>query len=220
MDDEKAGVEAEGSGAPLNTEVEKDGSGASAEQKDETDYKSLLQEALEREQNYKTALQQKKAFVKQNKEVVEESDDEDAPLTRKDLKRVLREEITPVIAENKVETLLKEIVKDPSKRELTKHYYENRIRQTGTSDDAIRSDIQESLDLIDSKVNRKKITEIARVNMQQKQPVLGGSAADRGVEVKNHKFSDEQVKNLQEKAKALGADPKKFVEDAWKNQRG
>ena len=188
-----------------------------AEQQDETDWKAVAEHERERAENYKKAFTQKRQFVKAAQEVEEETD-EDKPLTRKELRKVLQEEVTPALSENKVETALKVMVKDPSKREAVRLIYENRIRQTGTSDEAIRQDVEAALSIADAHKLRKVNAELTRKSNMQTQAPLNGSSADRGVDKKNHQFSDAQVKSLTETARRLGADPTKFIEQAWKNQ--
>lgn len=222
-ENDNAGVEEAAQEAPLETEVEVSDSGASAESKEgEPDWKALYEkaEALyvkteDEKENYKQALTQKRQLI--NKPEVEEVDD-DAPLTRKELRRVLQEEVVPVVAENKVETALSSLVTNPEKRKLVKFYYENRIRQTGTSDNAIRQDIEAALAIADGAHLKKVNAELTRKTNMQKQPPLSGSASDIASVAKNHKFSSEQVAQLTARAKANGQDPTKFIEQVWKNQ--
>lgn len=213
MEKEEAGVETQDQqSSEVGTEVEVSDSGASAESEDKTDYKALYEKAEEEKENYKNALTQKRQL--RNKPEVEETEDEDdKPLTRKDLEKIL----TPALAATKVDTALESIT-DPEKRKLVKFYYENRIRQTGTSDVAIKQDIDAALAIVDAPRLRKVSSELTRKNNMQNTPQMSGSNADRGVDKKNHQFSEAQVKALTESARRLGADPQKFIEQTWKNQ--
>lgn len=213
MDKKEAGVEEVAQGAPLETEVEVSDSGASAESEDSTDYKALYEKEVTEKENYKNALTQKRQLL--NKPEVEETEeeDEDKPLTRKDLQNIL----TPALAATKVDSALESIT-DPEKRKLVKFYYENRIRQTGTSDVAIKQDIDAALAIVDAPRLRKVSSELTRKNNMQITPQMSGSNADRGVDKKNHQFSEAQIKALTETARRLGADPQKFIEQTWKNQ--
>lgn len=213
MDKKEAGVEEVAQGAPLETEVEVSDSGASAESEDSTDYKALYEKEVTEKENYKNALTQKRQLL--NKPEVEETEeeDEDKPLTRKDLQNIL----TPALAATKVDNALESIT-DPEKRKLVKFYYENRIRQTGTSDVAIKQDIDAALAIVDAPRLRKVSSELTRKNNMQNTPQMSGSNADRGVDKKNHQFSEAQIKALTETARRLGADPQKFIEQTWKNQ--
>ena len=188
---------------------------------DGTDYKTLLEEALEREENYKRALQQKRQLRQKPQDPPPSVDDEDdnRPLTRAELKNILHETVTPVLAQSVVDRTLTEITKNPQQRELVKLYYETRVRQTGTSDEDIRNDLQTALDLVEAQKLRKVNSELARKAMSKDQPPLSGSGSDNAPDPKNHKFSDDQVKKLTEIARARGAEPKKFIEQAWKNQQ-
>lgn len=218
MEEHEAGVETEVSGAPQEQQELKDNeAGAPQTPQDEPDYKALLADALEREGNYKTALQQKRQFRKQAPSQHEEPEDDPNDIQSM-VRKAVQEEVMPVITENKVQTHLEKMVTDPDKRKLVQHYYQTRIRQTGTSDDAIQSDLETAIAIADAPKIKKINQELARKNMQQKVPPMGGSSADRGVERNNHQFSQEQTKALEATARSLGADPKKFVEAAWKNQ--
>lgn len=219
MDKQKeAGVEKTTQEAPLETEVNE--SGASADkQGEEVNWEEVAKKERERAENYKKAFTQKRQFVKAaQEEVAETEEDEDKPLTRRDLQKVLRETVTPVFAENKVESTLKDLVKDPAKREAVKAIYENRIRQTGTSDEAIRQDIEAALDLADAHKLKKENAELTRKSNMQTQTSLSGSSSDRGSDIKTHKFSDTQIAELTARAKSTGQDPAKFIEQVWKNQ--
>lgn len=214
MDNEEAGVEKQDlESSEQGTEVEVSDSGASAESEDSTDYKALYEKEVTEKENYKNALTQKRQL--RNKPEVEETEeeDEDKPLTRKDLQQIL----TPALAQTKVDTALESIT-DPEKRKLVKFFYENRIRQTGTSDVAIKQDIDAALAIVDAPRLRKVSSELTRKNNMQNTPQMSGSNADRGVDKKNHQFSEAQVKALTESARRLGADPQKFIEQTWKNQ--
>lgn len=210
---EDAGVEKNGSeGTEQTTEVEKEESEASTDQEDTTDYKALYEKAESEKENYKKALTQKRQ-LRDKPEVEESEDEDDKPITRKDLANVL----ASTNVESKIEAELASI-KDLDKRKLVKLYYDTRIRQTGTSDTAIKQDIEAALAIVDAPRLRTISSELSRKSNMQKVPPMNGSGADRGVEQKNHKFSDAQVKALTLKAQGLNADPTKFIEQAWKNQ--
>lgn len=204
-EDQAAGVETEDSGAPQN-------------QEDNTDWKALFEKEHTAAENYKTALQQKRQLRRLPPEVAVPDEEDDKPLTRADLRKALNEEIAPVIAQNKVDTELEKQVKDPEKRKLVKLFYETRVRQMGTSDEAIRNDISAALAIADAQKLRKAASEITRKQNMQTTPPLNGSSSEGPIVSKNHKFSPQQVAQLTATAQRLGADPKKFVEDAWKNQ--
>jgi hypothetical protein len=216
-ENEEAGVEEIAQSAPSGTEVETADSGASAESQDSTDWKALYEKEHTQNESLKTAFAQKKQFVKAGITQTVEEDDEETPLTKKDFKRLIREEVTPVLAENKVETALNGI-KDPEKRKLVKFYYENRIRQTGTNDDAIKNDLQAAEAIADGQKSKKVLAEVNRKQNMQNTPPMSGSSADNSPVQKNHKFSADQVKALTATAQRIGADPTKFIENAWKNQ--
>lgn len=224
MDDESdAGVEADEEGSVLEEGVEADESVSSADSEDDTDWKAVAEKAKAEAENYKTALDQKRQLRHKpaSAPVVEEDEsDDDAPLTKGEFRKMLHEEVTPVIAQNKVDSVLEKMVTDPAKREVVKLFYETRIRQTGTSDEAIRADIDAALAIADSHKLRKTNEELKRKANQAKTPPSAGSGSDKDPGPKTHKFSAEQEKTLTETAKRIGQDPKKFIEAAWKNQQG
>lgn len=211
-EEENAGVETNESQSTEETTEVKEEAGAPAAEEGEVDWKAVAAKEKERAENYKKAFTQKRQFVKAREEETDEN--EDAPITRKDLQQIL----TPALTENKVDTVLNELVKDPAKREAVRLIYDNRVRQTGTSDEAIRSDIDAALSIAEAPRLRKVSAELTRKTNMQTTPPLSGSSADRGADTKNHKFSADQVKSLTATAQRLGADPTKFIEQAWKNQ--
>lgn len=212
--------------APAESEVKED-AGASAAEKDETDYKVMYEAAVERETNYKRALSQKRQlhgkppireFAHETEPEVEPEVDDDRPLTRKEFEQVLQERVVPIVQRNSVAAVLADQVKDPEKRKLVELLYETRVRQTGTSDEDIRRDIGSAIDMVDAERLRKVNAELMKKrDMEDTTPTTAGSGADRGAERKNHGYSDEQIKALTERARAINADPAKFIENTWKN---
>lgn len=226
MDDESnAGVEITvEAGSELETEegVEAEGSVRSADTEDDTDWKAIAEKQIADNENLKKALTQKRQLrnkVTTSPETEEESeeDDEDRPATIADIRKVVSE---AVATKPSIDAVLAEKVSDPLKRTAVRAIYEGRIRQTGTSDEAIRADIDAALAIADSHKLRKTNEELKRAANQPKIPPMAGAGADRAPDPKSHKFSDEQVKNLTATAVAIGADPKKFIEQSWKNQQG
>lgn len=216
MDETVAAVNGE-VGGDLNTDVDS-GSSVGTEQ-DGTDWKELFEKEHTRAENYKTAFSQKREFVKKGATdpVVDETED-DKPIRRSELVKAITETITPVIAKNKVEAELEKQVPDPEKRKLVQLYYETRVRQMGTSDEDIRNDISAALAIADAQKLKKAASEINRKTNMQTSPTLNGSSSEPALVSKNHKFSEVQVANLTDKARRLGMDPQKFIEQTWKNQ--
>lgn len=205
-----------GSGAGADTGVEE---ASSAGSEDSTDWKALFDKEHERAENYKTAFSQKREFVRKGAAdpVVDETED-NKPITRSELRQALQEDIVPIIAQNKVDSELEKQVTDPEKRKLVKLYYETRVRQMGTSDDAIRQDISAALAIADAQKLRQASAEITRKQSMQTSPNLSGSSSEPPAQSRNHKFSDQQVASLTARATSLGMDPAKFIEQAWRNQ--
>lgn len=222
MDDESdAGVETnleEGSDLE-KTGVEADESLSSEDSEDEIDWKAEYEKANTEREHYKDALDQKRQLRKKpptpevsNEEQDDETEDDDnKPLTRADLRQER--------ALEKVDSILAATVTDPDKRKLVRLYYDTRIRQTGTSDDAIRADVDAALAIAEAPKLRKTTEELARIANRDNTPPMQGSSTDRGADRQSHKFSAEQVKELTETATRIGAEPAKFIEQAWKNQQ-
>lgn len=215
MNEENAVLE---SGVGDDTETVVDSASSDGSEQDTTDWKAIAEAEREKAENYKKALTQKREFVKAGVTEVVVPDEDDKPLTRADLARALQEQVAPVIAQNKVDAELNKQVKDPEKRKLVKLFYETRVRQMGTSDEAIQQDISAAVAIADAQKLRKTASEITRKENMQTTPPLNGSSSEGPTVSKNHKFSTQQVAQLTATAQRLGADPKKFVEDAWKNQ--
>jgi len=209
----EAGVKIDDQGAPLDTGVKAEDSGAPQNQQDNTDWKALYTQAHTEAENYKTALSQKRQIVNKADPV-----EDDKPLTRADLQQAVSESVVPIIAQSKVEQELERQVTDPEKRKLVKLYYETRVRQMGTSDDAIRNDISAALAIADAQKLKQASAEIKRKQDMQTLPNLSGSSSEPHQQSKNHKFSDQQVAALTARAKALGMEPTKFIEQTWRNQ--
>ena len=210
MDTQEAGVEINDSGAPLNTEVNK--SDASAD-----NWKALYEKEKEKAENYKRAFTQKKEFVKAAKEETDE--DEDRPISRKEFRSLLREEVVPMVASSKEDTLLEKKVSDPEKRRLVKFYLENRIVRTGTNDEALSQDIDFAISAADGQTAVKENSELKRA-LDNRPPsyATNGSSADRGIDKKPYGWTPEQALELEKKAVKLKVDPEKFKKSAWENR--
>ena len=143
MENIDAGVKKDDLGAPQDTGVKAEDSGAPQNQEDNTDWKILYEQAHTDAENYKQALTQKRQLL--NKEPPVADDEGDKPLTRADLQQAISETVVPIVAQSRIDVELEKQVPDPEKRKLVKLYYETRVRQMGTSDDAIRSDISAAL---------------------------------------------------------------------------
>lgn len=219
-DDSNAGVDEEVLGAGDEEGVEADESLSSEDSEGDTDWKAEYDKAAAERDNYKTALTQKRQLRKKEPAPVVEVEDEDDSDDDDDNKPLTRADLRQERALEKVDTILATTITDPDKRKLVKLYYDTRIRQTGTSDDAIRADIDAALAIAEAPKLRKTNKEIVRAAQKDTTPPLGGSGSDRGLDRQDHKFSADQVKTLTESAQRIGADPKKFISEAWKNQQG
>jgi hypothetical protein len=219
------GVETNGQDAPLGEkEVKVGDSGASSEGVVEPDWKELLRLEQERREqaeadrdNYKEGLLSRKRQEKVAR-VEGDTTDEDDRITSAVQKAL--EPVVSALAVNKVDQILASMVADPSKREYVKSLYQSRIQRTGTSEDAIRLDLEVALTLADASRKTKEVEELKRMNGNKTYipPTGGGSgSADRGVAQKPHKWTPEQEASLESRARANGiADIEKYKALAWK----
>lgn len=212
-----AGVETSELGSELEEGVETETSVSSAEAEDTTDWKAVAEAERERADNLKTALTQKRQLRNSPAPIIEE--DDDAPLTRKDLKNLLRDEVVPLVAASKEDTLLNEKISDPAKRNYVKQLLESRIVRTGTSDADILNDIEEALWLADRKKVTKTVEELKRAANNRPQPPSAGSGNEPPIEQKAHKWTAGEAKVLEARALQLKLDPEKFKKDAWENRK-
>lgn len=217
MADVDAGIDS-GVGAD-SKETVVDSAPSDGSEQDNTNWEELYKAEHDRAENYKEAFSKKREFVKKGETdpVVEETED-NKPITRSELSKAIVETITPIVAGSKVDQELEKQVKDPEKRKLVKLLYETRVRQMGTSDDAIRNDISAALAIADAHKLRNATAEITRKQNMQQTPPLNGSSSEPAPQTKNHKFSEQQVAALTQRAKNLGMEPQKFLEQAWRNQ--
>ena len=116
--------------------------------------------------------------------------------------------------------MLKAKVSDPEQRKLVKHYLENRVIRTGTSEEALEADIDFAINAATSKKTALENAELKRLAANDSRGTpAAGSSADRGVERKAYQWSPEQEKALEAKAEVLRIDPEKFKTDSWNNTK-
>lgn len=217
MDDgSNAGVDS-GSGAGAEQELI-DEQGAPLAEEDNTDWKAIAEAERTKAENYKKALTQKRQLRNLPQEPVEE--DDDRPLTRKDFKNLVREEVVPLVATSKEDSLLSSKIADPAKRSYIKLLLETRVVRTGTSEQDILDDIDAALAIADSKKKDRTISELARaVDNRPAAPAAAGGQADRGIEKKGYGWNKEQSRALEQKANALGLDAEKYKEEIWEARK-
>lgn len=191
----------------------------------EPDWKDLLRIERERSEkaeaerdNYKRGLLTRKSAEKSQRDAV----DEPAELEEK-IAASVQKALEPVVSAlqgSKLDQALATIVTDPSKREYVKALYQTRIQRTGTSEEAIRSDLSAALALADASKFAKENEELKRMNDNRTYVPAnaGGGTSDRGnVTQKAHKWTPEQEASLEMRARANGiSDVEKYKEFAWK----
>lgn len=217
MNDENAGVEEVGGSADEGVEAKTEVS--SAEVQDNTDWKAIAEAERTKAEHYKLALTQKRqlrTITPPPEQVVDDEDDK--PLTRKDIRAILREDVIPLVSGSKEDTLLSQKISDPSKREYVKQLLATRIVRTGTSDEDIQADIDDAIAMADRKKTEKTIAELKRAANNKPQASSAGSSSESAPEQKQYKWTKEQAAALDKKAHMLNVDPEKFKKDAWANQ--
>lgn len=203
---EESGVEAGESEAP---QTEQDG----------TDWKAIAEAEAEKAKNYKLALTQKRQFRNTPIPVIEEEIDEDKPLTRREFTELLHSTVVPLVTTSKEDDLLKSKVTDPAKRAYVKQLLETRIVRTGTSDTDITSDIEEAIWMADRKKVLKQNEELRRTANNRPRSPSAGSSSEAPLEQKAYKWTAEQARELERRAKELNIDPEKFKKNAWDNTK-
>lgn len=172
--------------------------------------------------NYKEGLLSAKRREKIQKREQDAEDDEGGDKIAKAVREAL-EPVLSTIQGSKVDQILASAVTDPSKREYVKSLYQNRIQRTGTSEEAIRSDIQAALALANASKFAKENEELKRMqdNRTYIPPNGGSGAGDKGAMQKAHKWSAEQERALEARALANGIqDVEKYKELTWQQVSG
>lgn len=185
----------------------------------QNDWEKLLEEERAKTEQWKTAALKSKRQLRERRpegsvEDIAETETEDDKITR-----IATEVAHKAVSIKTEESILAEKVKDPKERELVKHYLANRIVRTGTSEEALTSDIDFAISAANSKKNAIKASELERAIVNDSRaPASSGPNADRGVERKSHQWTADQEKDLEKRARQLKLDPDKFKADAWKNR--
>lgn len=192
----------------------------------EPDWKELLR--LEREradksdrdkENYKAGMLSYKGQLKAIKR--EGVEDEPQELDEK-ITAGIAKALSPVVEAlqgNKLDQILSSVVADPAKREYVKSLYQSRIQKTGNSDEAIRLDLEAAVALADSSKFAKENAELKRMNDNKiyVPPVGGGAGGEKPIVPKGYKWTPEQERSLEERARLNGiTDVEKYKVLAWK----
>lgn len=184
----------------------------------QTDYKALLEKEIEEKEQWKEAALINKRKLKKTDSAEEapeiQNETEDERIER--MAHAVSAKVVTTVTED---SLLKNKIADPEQRKLVKFYLENKIVRTGTSEEALESDIETALILASGKKAIIENKELKRMQANDSRVTpAAGSSADRGVERKPHQWTPEQAKMLEEKARALRIDPEKFKIDSWNNR--
>ena len=190
----------------------------------QTDWKALYEKeqeahrnSSEKEAQWKEAALKNKRLLKERTQV--ETTEPEVETEDERVSRLASEVSRRVVTTVTEDSLLKSKVTDPEQRRLVKFYLENRIQRTGTSEEALESDIEFAISAANSKKVAIENKELKRLQANDSRVTpAAGSTADRGVERKPHQWSADQEKILTEKARALRIDPAKFLKDSWDNR--
>lgn len=192
----------------------------------EPDWKELLRLERERSEkaerdagNYKEGMLSYKGQLKAIKREGVEAEPAD---NDEKISKAVREALAPVVDAlqgNKLDQILSTVVTDPSKREYVKSLYQSRIQKTGNSDEAIRLDLEAAVALADSSKFAKENAELKRMNDNKVYvpPVGGGAGGEKPIVQKGYKWTPEQERSLEERARMNGiTDVEKYKVLAWK----
>lgn len=192
----------------------------------EPDWKELLRLEQKRSEkaesdrdNYKEGMLVAKRRMKDLKREEAADDEGGDDKVAKAVKEAL-EPFVSTLQAGKVDQILASTVTDPSKREYVKSLYQNRIQRTGTSDEAVKSDIEAALALANASKFAKENEELKRMhdNRTYIPPNTSGGSNDKGSVQKAHKWTPEQENVLEQRALAGGIqDVEKYKELAWKS---
>lgn len=184
----------------------------------QTDYKALLEKEIAEKEQWKESALKNKRLLKKT-EPIEETSDTGNETEDERIERMAHAVSAKVVTTVTEDSLLKSKITDPEQRKLVKFYLENKLVRTGTSEEALESDIETALILATGKKAIVENAELKRMKANDSRVApAAGSSVDRGVERKAHQWSPEQEKILTQKAKDLRIDPQKFLTDSWNNR--
>lgn len=184
----------------------------------QTDYKALLEKEIAEKEQWKESALKNKRLLKKT-EPIEETPDTGNETEDERIERMAHAVSAKVVTTVTEDSLLKSKITDPEQRKLVKFYLENKLVRTGTSEEALESDIETALILATGKKAIVENAELKRMKANDSRVApAAGSSVDRGVERKAHQWSPEQEKILTQKAKDLRIDPQKFLTDSWNNR--
>jgi len=116
-----------------------------------------------------------------------------------------------------VDRILDSITDNPSKKELIKYHYENSIKQSGTSEQAIREDIENALMIADKKALKRNLEELS-LSVKNRANISGqGSGSTAKPDVKKEVLTNEQIDAL--KKRGFTPDMIKKFEENWLKQK-
>lgn len=210
------GVEAIDQSAPAGGSEEE----SAASQTEETDYKALYEEEVEKSEQWKEAALKNKRLAKEARGTTETSanETEDERVTR-----LASAVSTRVVATVTEDSLLKSKVSNPEERKLIKFYLENKLKRTGTSEEALEADIDTAIILARGKKAIIDNAEIKRTLANDSRvAATAGSSADRGVDRKPYEWTSEQEAILEKRWKSIPptyrGDLESFKKNAWANR--
>lgn len=181
------------------------------------DYQDLLAQETalrirteEDRDNYRDGFLKLKGKKKPLDEDLDDEDDE-APITRKDLAGVVEK----VIGRQNVSTILGEISTNPSEQRLILHFYNTTLVHSGNDPVSIRRDLLNAKALANKGTILKKEKEVALALKNKPKKALSPGGGGDEPKIKNGQWSAEQLAYF----KKRGLDPNK-VQGYLKNPTG
>lgn len=190
--------------------VENKDSIAPENQEDVIDYEAELErlqlekaKAEEDAENYKKGLLAAKKKLKDAKNAdIEEEKPTMSDEIKSMVSNAIKEAITPLtqsFVKPTVDKVLESFSNDPFKRELIKFHYENSIIKSGTSEEAIREDLENALMIADKKVLKKNLKELS-ISVQNRANMSGqGTGSSSKPDVKKETMTQEQIDSLKKR---------------------
>lgn len=201
MEKENAALKTGQDGAIDNTELN-NGSSGSENTEEVVDYALELKKALEineklaeERDNYKQGMLSAKGKLK-----AKDSDEEiDIATLVQNAVNTAIEPIKQTISKPIVDSIIDSFTTDPDKKALIKFHYENSIKQTGTTQEAIKEDIENALLIADKKVLTKKVKELSLSVANRSSMSTTGQGSGSKPTFEKEILSDEQINTLKKR---------------------
>lgn len=202
--EEKNAALKEGHDGANDTVVENNDSIATENQEEVViDYAKELQDSLQREEklkeerdNYKKGMLLAKGKLKSEENTDEEANIEDR--VQKAVNMAI-EPLKQIISKPVIDTIIDSFTDNPDKKQLIKFHYENSIKHTGTTPEAIKEDLENALLIADKKALAKKVKELS-LSVANRSTISNNSQGSNSkADFKKEILSDEQIQTLRKR---------------------